>query len=80
MLVAAGEGVAFVPATAEALGIDGVVYKPIVELAGAHPDSDPARPVELHAIWSRGSLSPLLRRVLHIVQQSAQEFSDALDA
>jgi DNA-binding transcriptional LysR family regulator len=80
LLVAAGEGVAFVPATAGMLGVTGVVYKPIVDLAGAHPDSDPARPVELHAIWARGALSPLLRRVLHIVQESAQELSDALDA
>jgi DNA-binding transcriptional LysR family regulator len=80
LLVAAGEGVAFVPATAGMLGVAGVVYKPIVDLAGAHPDSDPARPVELHAIWARGALSPLLRRVLHIVQESAQELSDALDA
>jgi DNA-binding transcriptional LysR family regulator len=80
LLVAAGEGVAFVPATAQTLGVAGVVYKPIVDLAGAHPDSDPARPVELHAIWARGSLSPLLRRVLHIVQESARDYGDALEA
>ncbi|SDD83035.1 DNA-binding transcriptional regulator, LysR family [Auraticoccus monumenti] len=71
LLVAAGQGVAFVPASAAALGVAGVVHKPLVDLAGAHADSDPARPVELHAIWSRGGLTPLLRRILHLVQQAA---------
>lgn len=78
ILVAAGQGVAFVPASAAALGVEGVVFKALTDLGGGHPDSDPARPVELHAIWSRGALTPMLRQVLHLVQRSAQEVDDAL--
>ncbi|VXC30027.1 LysR family transcriptional regulator [Nocardioides sp. AX2bis] len=78
ILVAAGQGVAFVPASAAALGVEGVVFKPLTDLGGGHPDSEPARPVELHAIWSRGALTPMLRQVLHLVQRSAQEVDDAL--
>jgi DNA-binding transcriptional LysR family regulator len=78
LLVAAGKGVAFVPASAALLGVPGVVFKPLVDFGGGHPDSDPARPVELHAIWARGGLSPMLRQVLHLVQRSAQDFDDAL--
>ena len=55
ILVAAGQGVAFVPASAAALGVEGVVFKALTDLGGGHPDSEPARPVELHAIWSRGA-------------------------
>jgi len=80
LLVAAGKGVAFVPASAALLGVPGVVFKPLVDFGGGHPDSDPARPVELHAIWARGGLSPMLRQVLHLVQRSAQDFEDALSA
>ena len=80
LLVAAGKGVAFVPASAALLGVPGVVFKPLVDFGGGHPDSDPARPVELHAIWARGGLSPMLRQVLHLVQRSAQDFDDALSA
>ena len=80
LLVAAGKGVAFVPASAALLGVPGVVFKPLVDFGAGHPDSDPARPVELHAIWARGGLSPMLRQVLHLVQRSAQDFEDALSA
>lgn len=80
LLVAAGKGVAFVPASAALLGVPGVVFKPLVDFGAGHPDSDPARPVELHAIWARGGLSPMLRQVLHLVQRSAQDFDDALSA
>jgi DNA-binding transcriptional LysR family regulator len=76
LLVAAGEGVALVPASASALGVAGVVYKPLADLAGGHPDSDPARPVELHAMWARGGLTTLLRQVLCLVQRSAQHLDD----
>ncbi len=79
LLVAAGEGVALVPASAAALGVAGVVYKPLADLAGGHPDSDPARPVELHAIWARGGLSTLMRQVLHLVQRSAQHLDDTFE-
>jgi DNA-binding transcriptional LysR family regulator len=80
LLVAAGEGVAFVPASAALLGVQGVVLKPLVGLEGGHPDSDSTRPVELHAIWGRGTLTPMLRRVLHLVQRSADQIDDALGA
>ncbi|MFI6574167.1 LysR family transcriptional regulator [Nocardiopsis sp. NPDC050513] len=55
-LVAAGRGVAFVPASATGLGIAGVTY---VELDGLPED-----PVELHLIWPRDSDNPALRRAL----------------
>jgi DNA-binding transcriptional LysR family regulator len=80
LLVAAGEGVAFVPASAALLGVHGVAFKPLVALEGGHPDSDPTRPVELHAIWSRGLLTPMLRQALHLVQRSADQVDDAVGA
>lgn len=80
LLVAARKGVAFVPASAALLGVQGVVFRSLVDFDGGHPDSDPARPVELHAIWARGGLTPLLRQVLHLVQRSHQESDDALGA
>jgi len=79
VLVAAGQGVAFVPASAAALAVEGVVFKPLTPLAGGHPDSDPARPVELHAIWARGAMNPMLRQVLHLVQRSAHTLDEAYD-
>jgi DNA-binding transcriptional LysR family regulator len=78
LLVAAGEGVALVPASATALRVDGVVYKPLTDLGGGHADSDPARPVELHAIWARGGLTPMLRQVLKLVQRSAEHLDDLI--
>lgn len=78
ILVAAGQGVALVPASAALLGVEGVVFKALTDLDGGHPDSDPARPVELHAIWARGAMTPMLRQVLHLVQRSAQTLDDHL--
>ncbi|TFV57624.1 LysR family transcriptional regulator [Mycobacterium sp. PS03-16] len=78
LLVAAGEGVALVPASATALRVDGVVYKSLTDVGGGHPDMDPARPVELHAIWARGGLTPMLQRVLQLVQQSAEAHLTAI--
>ncbi len=65
LLVAAGRGCALVPASARSLGVQGVVYKDLVD-GGGDPDGSevPGRPVELHAIWARGRRSPMLRRVL----------------
>lgn len=80
LLVAAGEGVALVPASTAALGVPGVTYKRLDDLEGGHPDSDPLRPVELHAIWARGGLTPLLRQVLHHVQEIAHDVDDAFAA
>jgi DNA-binding transcriptional LysR family regulator len=77
LLVAAGEGIALVPATATALGVEGVVFKELVELGGhEHAASDPAHPVELHAIWARGAVSPLLRTALRHLEAAAREISD----
>ncbi|TJY69144.1 LysR family transcriptional regulator [Arthrobacter sp. CAU 1506] len=62
-LVAAGRGVAFVPESAQLLGVEGVSY---LHLPGLAPDS-----VELHAIWSRNSHNPALRRMLDSVWTKA---------
>ncbi|MBT2597256.1 LysR family transcriptional regulator [Arthrobacter sp. ISL-72] len=61
-LVAAGRGLALVPHSATVLGIEGVDY---VELGGFEKD-----PVELHAIWMRGSRNPALHRVLDIITEA----------
>ncbi|MEU4395554.1 LysR family transcriptional regulator [Kribbella sp. NPDC023855] len=63
LLVAAGRGVALVPASARSLGVQGVAYCDLV-------DSGEAGPVELHAIWNRESTSPLLQRVLRLFEDS----------
>ncbi len=55
-LVAGGRGIAFVPASARLLGIDGVTYLPIAGL--------PAEPVELHLVWLTDVRNPALRSVL----------------
>ena len=65
-LVAAGRGVAFVPASAARLPIDGVEF---VQLATPVPD-----PVELHLLWARGSRNPALARVLEVLARSAADF------
>ena len=62
-LVAAGRGVAFVPESAQLLGVDGVSY---LHLPGLAPDS-----VELHAIWNRKAHNPALRRMLDSVWTKA---------
>jgi len=62
-LVAAGRGVAFVPESARMLAIDGVSF---LHLAGIETDI-----VELHAIWSRESRNPALKRLLEVVRVSA---------
>lgn len=70
LLVAAGEGVAFVPGSSALLGVPGVAWKSLNDFGGG----DPSRPVELHVIWARGTLTPMLRRVLNLVQRCADEF------
>ncbi|MFD6095681.1 LysR family transcriptional regulator [Nocardiopsis flavescens] len=57
-LVAAGRGIAFVPASATGLGVEGVVYQALEGL--------PENPVELHLLWPRASRNPVVRRVLEI--------------
>ena len=58
-LVAAGRGVAFVPASATRLGIDGVRFLRL--------DGLPDEPVELHLLWLRGSANPALHTVLQAI-------------
>jgi len=58
-LVAAGRGIAFVPASAARLPIEGVEF---VRLGTAV-----AEPVELHLLWMRESRNPALRRVLDVL-------------
>jgi DNA-binding transcriptional LysR family regulator len=58
-LVAAQRGIAFVPASAARLPIEGVGF---VRLELAEPD-----PVELHLLWRRDSVNPALWRVLDVL-------------
>jgi DNA-binding transcriptional LysR family regulator len=60
LLVAADRGLALAPASATSLAIPGVVFK---ELVSEHP-------VELYAVWSRESVSPVVRRVLDVLLAS----------
>jgi DNA-binding transcriptional LysR family regulator len=55
-LVAAGRGLAFVPASAARLPIEGVVFLPL--------ETPVPEPVELHLLWRRESRNPALWRVL----------------
>jgi DNA-binding transcriptional LysR family regulator len=78
LLVAAGEGLAFVPATARRLGVEGVVFKELVQMGDhEHAFTDPTRPVELHAIWQRGALPPLLRNVLRHLDAAGSRLGDS---
>jgi DNA-binding transcriptional LysR family regulator len=65
-LVAAGRGIAFVPASAARLPIEGVGF---VTLETPVPE-----PVELHVLWMRESRNPALRRVLELLERSAVAF------
>ncbi len=67
-LAAAERGVTLAPASAASLHVDGVVFKELAHHGGdTRVDADPDRPVELHAIWSRGAITPVVRRVLDVV-------------
>ena len=65
-LVAAGRGIAFVPASAARLPIEGVSF---VRLETPVPE-----PVELHLLWTRSSRNPALRRVLALLERSTVAF------
>ena len=63
-LVRAGRGVAFVPASARLLGVDGVQYIGLNERArGA---------VKLHVIWNQGNSNPALQRVLGLLDAEVE--------
>lgn len=64
-LVAANRGVAFVPESSMALGIDGVNY---LRLAGVEGDI-----VEMHAIWNREIRNPAVTSLLKVVRERAAE-------
>jgi DNA-binding transcriptional LysR family regulator len=59
-LVSADRGIAFVPASAERLGIPNVAFVP---LATPVP-----KPVELHLLWPRQSHNPALARTLAVLE------------
>ena len=68
LLVAAGRGLALVPASAASLHVEGIALKDLVHGGGdTHLDADPERPAELHAIWPRATVTPVVRRVLGVV-------------
>jgi len=68
LLVAADRGLALAPASAVSLQIEGVVFKELAHGGGdTRLDADPERPVELHAIWARGDVAPVVRRVLDVI-------------
>ena len=68
LLVSAERGVTLAPASAASLHVDGVVFKELSHHGGdTRVDADPDRPVELHAIWSREAVTPVVRRVLDVV-------------
>lgn len=74
LLVAAGRGLALVPASAASLHVEGIVLKDLVNGGGdTQLDADPERPVELHTIWPRKSVTPVVRRVLSVISEVASE-------
>lgn len=68
VLVAAGRGLALAPSSAASLTVPGVVFRQLVH-GGGDPalDADPEHPVEVYAVWSRGPVPPVVRRVLDIL-------------
>lgn len=68
LLVAADRGLGLAPTSVTSLAVPGIVFKRLVHGGGdtAH-DADPERPVELYAVWSRESVSPVVRRVLDVI-------------
>ncbi|WP_226352236.1 LysR family transcriptional regulator [Pseudonocardia sp. ICBG601] len=71
-LVEAGRGLAFVPASARRLGIDGVGFAEL-----AVPADVPADPVELHLIWRRDSRNPALWSALRALGDVPEASRDA---
>jgi DNA-binding transcriptional LysR family regulator len=68
LLVSAERGLTLAPASAASLHVDGVEFKELAHHGGdTRVDADPERPVELHAIWSRQAVTPVVRRVLDVV-------------
>ncbi|MEQ4718602.1 LysR family transcriptional regulator [Nonomuraea sp. B19D2] len=84
LLVAAGRGVALVPASAQSLGIEGIAFCDLIRGGGDPLDGGPGRnvpgrsgePVELHVIWNHASTNPAMWRVLELLRSSGHD--DAL--
>jgi DNA-binding transcriptional LysR family regulator len=73
LLVAADRGLALAPASATSLHVEGVVFKDLAHGGGdTQLDADPERPVELYAVWSRESVTPVVRRVLDVLTRVAE--------
>jgi DNA-binding transcriptional LysR family regulator len=62
-LVAAGRGIAFVPASSSRLAMSGVTLRSIEGL--------PAHPVELHLLWGREARNPALHAVLDCLRHAS---------
>lgn len=70
LLVSAQRGVALAPASAASLAVAGATFRRLDHGGGDSTiDADPERPVELHAIWSRQESSPVVRRVLEVIER-----------
>ena len=68
LLVAAERGLALAPASATSLHVEGVIFQDLAHHGGdTRLDADPDRPVELHAIWPRDAVTPVMRRVLDVI-------------
>jgi DNA-binding transcriptional LysR family regulator len=63
-LVAAGRGIAFVPASAARLTIEGVAF--------ARLETPTPEPVELHLLWAKDSKNPALWRALSVLERSTR--------
>jgi len=72
LLVAAERGCALAPASAASLHVEGVVFRDLAHGGGdTRLDADPERPVELHAIWTRQGVPPVVHRVLDVMRSTA---------
>ena len=70
LLVAAGRGLALAPASARSLHVENVDFMTLAHGGGdTRLDADPERPVELHAIWDRTAVGPVVRRVLGVISE-----------
>jgi DNA-binding transcriptional LysR family regulator len=73
LLVAAERGLALAPESAASLHVEGVRFKELAHHGGdTRLDADPDRPVELHAIWPRDAVTPVVRRVLDVMESLAE--------
>lgn len=67
-LVAAGQGIALVPQSAERLRMSGIVYRPIAE----HPDPK----VKLRAVWRTDNSNPVFRTAHSVLTELNADLQD----